>query len=508
MRQKSKKENLMILKILGRIVLFLVLFIASLDAGSAEVTVSDKEIVKGKSLFLTISIVEEGKNTSLPSIDEIDGVRVENITRTGDFEYVSIRGKDVMQYVQSMTLELKPQKTLHIPAFTFMVDGKQERTKEMKVLVVEKREDLKFKEQEFFLSMKAEKKSVYLGESFLLTVLFKQKKDVSVMKLEYQRAKLKDFFVEQVGKEKRYVEGEYSVRKIVYVLQAKRNGKLLIDATSVKVAKRNRKLQKGGWYSSVLDWKEFHSKRIEMEVLAIKEKVDLLGEFTLKSYLSSEEIEPNKPLELELTLKGAGSLEDFKGFDFKIDNVTIYSDEAKEQRTFVDGKFYSSYVKSFVFISEQDFVIPAQAFKVFNPKTKEFSLITTKEHRIKVHTGVDILDESNEEGVSMAEVEALLNEEEELSSFDYGMLLLAFILGALFISVLQFVMPLWQKYRTKKLGFDGHEALRTLYPHITENEEVEEMVRKLYSVKNGEKNIEIDQDELKKMLKKYRIKGV
>ena len=510
MRQESKKESLMIIRTLGRILLLLGIFLLFLDAGSAEVTVSDKELVKGKSLFLTISIVEEGKNTSLPSIAEIDGVRVENITRTGDFEYVSIRGKDVMQYLQSMTLELKPQKTLHIPAFTFMVDGQQKSTKEMTILVVKKREYLKSKEQEFFLSMKAEKKSVYLGEAFFLTVLFKQKKDVSVMKLEYERAKLKDFFVEQVGKEKRYVKGEYSIRELVYLLQAKRSGNLLLDATTVKVAKRNRRLQEGGWYNSVPDWKEVRSQSIDIEVMPLRKKVDILGDFTLKTYLSANEIEANKPLELELTLNGAGSLSDFKGFEYNIDNVTVYSDDAKEKRSFVNGKLYSSYVKSFVFISKNDFVIPAQEFKLFNPKTKDFSLLKIKESKIKVHKSADILDESNETGVSMAEVEALLDddEDENLDSFNYWMLLLAFLLGMLFISLVKFLNTLLIKYRKEKEGFDGHEALRVLYPHVEKNKEVEEMVRQLYAVKRGEKNIKIDRKHLKEMLQKYQPKGV
>ena len=82
------------------------------------------------------------------------------------------------------------------------------------------------------------------------------------------------------------------------------------------------------------------------------------------------------------------------------------------------------------------------------------------------------------------------------------------VLGALLLLLLQYLPRLYKKYHVKKNGFDGHEALQILYPHISKGFEVEEMVRKLYALKKGETEIKIDKKILKEMVEKYKSKGV
>ncbi|MGB5506279.1 MAG: hypothetical protein WBM70_06315, partial [Sulfurovum sp.] len=48
------------------------------------------------------------------------------------------------------------------------------------------------------------------------------------------------------------------------------------------------------------------------------------------------------------------------------------------------------------------------------------------------------------------------------------------------------------------------EALKILYAHMSEDAKVEEMVRKLYARKNGDKSIEIDKKVLKEMVERFR----
>jgi len=47
------------------------------------------------------------------------------------------------------------------------------------------------------------------------------------------------------------------------------------------------------------------------------------------------------------------------------------------------------------------------------------------------------------------------------------------------------------------------EALKTLYAHIGEDEAVEEMVRKLYAKKHGDKSVEIDKKDLQELVSRF-----
>jgi hypothetical protein len=48
------------------------------------------------------------------------------------------------------------------------------------------------------------------------------------------------------------------------------------------------------------------------------------------------------------------------------------------------------------------------------------------------------------------------------------------------------------------------EALKILYGHMSEDAQIEEMVRKLYARKNGDKDVQIDKKVLKEMVERFR----
>ena len=83
-------------------------------------------------------------------------------------------------------------------------------------------------------------------------------------------------------------------------------------------------------------------------------------------------------------------------------------------------------------------------------------------------------------------------------------LLFAFVLGVLATLALKylpnFVLP---KLKFKNMSSKYEEALKVLYPKMGESQEVEEMVRKLYAIKRGDKSIEIDNKYLQKLVEQY-----
>lgn len=59
------------------------------------------------------------------------------------------------------------------------------------------------------------------------------------------------------------------------------------------------------------------------------------------------------------------------------------------------------------------------------------------------------------------------------------------------------------KWKRKANTIKESEALKILYPYINQSEEIEDIVRKLYAKKNGDKSIIIDKTILKMLVDKY-----
>ena len=89
----------------------------------------------------------------------------------------------------------------------------------------------------------------------------------------------------------------------------------------------------------------------------------------------------------------------------------------------------------------------------------------------------------------------------EVKSVAWWMLAVAFGLGMLSMFVLRW-LPSFKKGTTSP--YKESEALKILYAHMSEDTEVEEMVRKLYARKNGDKSVQIDKKVLKEMVERFR----
>jgi len=489
-----------------------------LYGGSAEVLLSDKEMVEGEAVFLSITTIEAGQSTPLPKIDSISGVVVDNVIHNKEFERVEVNGKEVMYHIQTMTLEFRPKKSLKIPPFQFLVDDKIVTTTALDLKVVKELSQLSSKDKYFSIRMKLEKQSVYMNEPTLLKVFFTQKSDVPIMKLDYTKPLFKDFFIKQVEREKKYKQGDMTVHELSYLLTPKKSGHLVVEPASIRVARLNRKLQDGGWYRDVPLWSRLSSFSLPLEVKSLPSDIELVGKFKLKDNIDTLFVKANTPINLEISLKGEGSLLDYKGFNFDIPHVTVYSNDANRSSRVTNEKLQSHYIKQFVFISDHDFVIPAQKILVFNPHSKKMEKLETKSYSIQIDRGESIVsktvvhsNKTTEESLSpqerLLDVKRRVTQQvQELPS--YVWMIVSFFFGGVFVWLFRYVpSSFWKNFKSSKLGFSGYEALQILYPHIGSDIEVEVVVRQLYAIKNGDKNVDLDRKALKELVEKYREKG-
>ena len=244
------------------------------------------------------------------------------------------------------------------------------------------------------------------------------------------------------------------------------------------------------------------SNTLALEVLPQTMQSDLVGAFTLESTLDRQKVPAGKPVKLSIKLEGEGDLTHFDFPDYTLDGVTIYSEEAKIDIEAVDGKIHSRHRKTFVFISNESFTIPEQVLSMHNPKTGALTELKVNAFTIKVNASTTSAMTANTSKPmhptkSIKKQMMHIKENLEAIPIHWWVSALAFLVGGLFFYLLRFLPE-----RKQKLDKTS-EALSILVPHISEDSEVEEMVRKLYARKNGDDFVEIDKKNLKALLLRF-----
>jgi hypothetical protein len=489
-------------RILGSLLLFSLVI---LEAGSITATVDSDKVIKGDSVLLTLSVT--GRDISpVPDIKEIAGRPVESIQRRHGSDYVSVNGVVSMENTQTMILEFRPDANMTIPSFSAKVDGELKKTEPIKLTVLPSSTGMKRETKNFSLDMRLSKSTFYLGEPIIMTIYFKQRRGINVMQIDYQPPKFKAFFSKQLGEGKTYRKGKFTIQELNYLLIAKKGGKLALEPARAKVAQRSRQRQMGGWYIDVPKWTQISSPSLIVNVVEPKQEHDIVGDYRLIDKVDHLKVKANKPVRLNFELVGKGTLDDYDGINFELPNVTIYANDAEVKSKLLGKELQSHYQKSFVFIADHNFTIPSKEIRVYNYKTAQVKVLKTKEYRIEVEGGKVAplaVVQSNEPLVSTPLKRDALSWREQLPSA--VMLILAFLLGVVSILALKYLPRLtFSGMKFKGKAFKTEEALKTLYPKMGDSQEVEEMVRKLYALKNGDKSVEIDSEKLERLISQYK----
>ena len=495
---------------ISKIIFVLVSTFQFLWAASVEATLANTEVVQGN--MAQLRIVATGNKAAFPNITEIGGAQVLGRHQGQSNSFTYINGKSESKHTTVLTLTFAPQKDMTIPAYSVNIDGTVYKTEPIELKVVKSNAPQVVNSNKFSLLMRADKKSVIVGESFAVTVFFSLKNGVRLSdNPQYTKPEFKGFFVKDIEEEKAYREGNRQITEIRYILTPQSEGNFTLDPARAKigVSDTSRRDMFGRFFGTV--WTPIASNTVNVEVKQKPEDTDLVGNFTLESNLDKESTKANKPVNLTVKIEGKGSLEDLEFPDYEIDGVTIYSDDAKVVSSLVGGKLHSTLTKSFAFISDHDFNIPSRSFSVYDIEKKKVIPLDVKAYEVKVeglkvaaqvHRDTPTTASKKEKVTSAKEIETKVKTE-VLKSTAWWMLAVAFILGALLMYIGLKWIPKW-KLGSHKSPFKESEALKILYAHMSEDAEAEAMVRKLYAKKNGNKSVIIDKKVLKALVEKYK----
>lgn len=495
---------------LGKVIVLLTLLTQLVCSAGVSASVSSSEVIEGNIVQLQISA--EGDEVEFPEISEIEGATVVGTSMQSSRNMIYVNREMKSEKTTTKIIGFVPQKDLTIPSYSVKIDGKTYQTEPISIKVVASNAPQLKADSLYSFELRSEKKEVMEGESFILNLYVSISDRIQGAKLsDFSDPVMEGFYSKPLGEPKQYRKNGNIVVEKQYLLTAKREGNFKIGAATAKLGEADlRRRDLFGRYAT--QWYNITSNTLMIQVKTQPQKSDLIGEFTLDATVDATEVEVNKPVNLTIRIEGKGNLEDFEFPPYAIDGVTIFSDDASIESRVQNGELYSSYTKSFAMISDKDFTIPAKSFTVWNPKTSQLEKLEIASYDVRVKGDTNALVATVPTETIPLKVESPIEKSTSLSESEktrqsqpiaWWMPAVSFVLGML----VMYLLLKWLAGREEKQKIHGNEeALGLLYPHINEDPEIEEMVRKLYARKNGEKSIVIDKKMLKDLIKKVQQK--
>jgi len=360
-------------------------------AGSVKATLDKPLIYKGDTATLTIQA--QGDDIRFPKLDAITGFPVLGTAQSQSI--TSINGHTTKNLQQSYTFA--PSKSIGIPAFDVQVDGKTLTTKPLTLQVTTPKAT--GKNDPVQLQMKLAKSKVYVGEPVRLDLIFKKSPQSNFAKIELAEPALKKFWAKKLPDTPPTTENGYIVQKYSYLLFPQQEGNFTIPATYAKLGKVSQSRRRGMLNDPFFDdpffsafgrqirWQKLFSNDAQLTVKPLPDDVDNFGDFTIKASADKKDVQANKPVNLTLTIKGEGNLDDIKKFDLDIPQAVVYADEPKVDASVEQGSYQGTFTQKIAIVADQNYTIPAISFSYFDKQTKRKKTISTKPIDIVVKGG-------------------------------------------------------------------------------------------------------------------------
>lgn len=321
------------------------------------------------------------------------------IVRQGQDRNMSFGFGDNSVFNYKYFLKAKKPGVYNIPAITITMDGKSYKTQSTTVNIVKATVDNSIT-GDLLLKLKPNKSSVYVGEDIRYDLIWYSAFDAEKFELS-ELPKFDGFVVKtiqsQSKKKLKTINGKkYLTRKrLSFVLTPIKSGKIKLPDV-----KGNIYLKAGRGFFTQYEQKKISSGRLTLNVKPLPtppkgvEEPILVGKFKLKTKVDKKSLQVNDAVTIRLAISGKGNLNTLNELNlqfptaFEMLPATI-KDNVKTDMNGVNG----SKTFEFVAIPRQpgEFKVPAISINAFNPKTKKYYKLTSKEITLKV-TGTGSAD--------------------------------------------------------------------------------------------------------------------
>ena len=284
--EEERRSNLSFVRSL---IVFALLLLPHAMMAGVVASVDTKSVELGEMIVYSLDI--SGSNMQLPSISSLCGSDIVSSSTS-----TSIRGVNgVYKKSNIVSYSFVPQKSCEIEPVSVVVDGQTEKTEP---ITIEVKPLSQAKDSDFILSLESDKKDVFIGEAFEITLLFKQRRDAEAIDSKFIAPDFKGLWIKEELRPERYNDGAFTLTKVVYKVAAQREGNLTIKNAQMNIASRSNTKDNWGSWVQKIKWKSYFSQELNITAKPLPQGVSLIGDFTLTTQADKEEINANEAVNI------------------------------------------------------------------------------------------------------------------------------------------------------------------------------------------------------------------
>lgn len=473
------------MKNLGKLLFIISLLSSALYAGVVG-SVDAQDIERGD--VVTFSLKLSGEDIQRPNLFELCGFDVISTAETRSIQMIN--NKTTTDY--TLTYRFEPTKNCVIEPVEVIIDGKKELTSAIDISV---KKVVPSKDDDFSLSLFINKNEVYVGESFELVLMLKQKKSAKIVDNKFIQPDLKGFWIKGDPKQERGEDSEYIVTKVTYALAAQRVGKLDISAAQMKIASRKKGRNFFGGFFPEVKWKNYFSNELSITAKALPDDVKYIGDFAIQATVDKKVANANEAVNVTIQVLGDGNLEDIKTFKPYIEGVSIF-----DEKSVVDNNRLSQKI---AFVADESFTVEPFTLKFLDTKSNKVKTIATQPINIKVQNAKVkqdlVIKRDNNQTVVVPQTVTTTK------ALDKIWLGVAFVVGLILGMLIMFIWRLNLFFTKKSFNIKDHKMLLVKLMPFRDNEDVKDVVDALESNLYSKTQKIIENKQIKALVKKYEI---
>ncbi len=461
-----------------RLIILVLIFNLYLSAG--VILRAPNSFISGEPFVFEYEL--SGSSVNFPNIEKIDQYIVEGLGTSKSLQIINGSYSEKV----SKKYRIYPTSDFTIPSFDFEIDGKLEKSEEKKVT---KSVALKTKSQQFDLTIQTEKKELFVGESTILKLVFKYKRDLQITNLGFTPPHFENFWYKKLdNKNNRYEQNGYIVQELEYLLFPQKVGKLKINPLKVDVQMIDITSSNNfGFFSAVPKVTKVYSNELSFDIKPLPQAINLIGNFDIKAFVDKTKIKQGESISYKLVISGFGNFDDIQDKKLNIKDAIVYDNKPKVETSYENDRYKGIYEKVYSIVPSDSIIIPSQSISYFDKQSQKVITKKTQEFKIEVENSLNssqevVLEKAIDTPVIKKDIiETKTSNSEKVIYFVLGIVFSLLIFGLLNLVKIKknknrrVDTPLIKQVKSSK---DKQELLKVLVPFINKDEILDELIYK------------------------------
>ena len=263
-------------------------------------------------------------------------------------------------------------------------------------------------------------------------------------------------------------ENSFVVQELNFLISPQKAGQLRIDPIKIEAKVIDENAFTYSLFSQAAKLEKIYSNSLNLDVKPLPKGINLVGDFSIKTSVSKDEINEGDSLSFKVEIDGTGNLDDMEDIKLNIKDATIFEDKPKIQTKIVNDKYTGSYKKSFSIIANKDFEIPQIQLKYFDKATQKVVIKNTPSYKIKVK---NVKKQESFTGLEKAQPEKQVEvvKEKIVYKTSLNKMILSFVLGV-FLTIISFALYFYIKAKKNSKQKDDLPLIKLVKKSKNENE--------------------------------------